>query len=177
MKTYVVITFLMLAGCSQQQESITPTPPKVDEVPLLLSAKSQSIVSKGDDAPLPQDVTAGIYVTVKNSLITTAQWANYKHKSDATGALLSDMSINIIQTKSYDIYAYSLYQSAITNVSSVVFNHGVDVLWAPKSTLDYVAPTNHTVALNFTHCMSQITFNVVLKGIGTGTPFSNCIIY
>lgn len=162
-KVYIIVVTLLLTSCSQQQESsVTPVVPKDDVVALVLSAKDKKIILKSDDAPLPQSITTGVYVVVKGSPVSTSQWLNYKHTADASGALLSDLPINLLQTKSYDIYAYSPYQSGIGNTTSILFDHGVDVLWAPKFTLDYVTATNKTGYLNFNHCMSQISFNVVL---------------
>lgn len=162
-RIYITVVTLLFTSCSQQQESnVTPITPKDDCVALVLSAKDKKIILKSDDAPLSQSVTAGVYVAVKGSPVGTSQWLNYKHTADASGTLLSDLPINLLQTKSYDIYAYSPYQSGIGNTTSILFDHGVDVLWAQKSTIDYVTATNKSACLNFNHCMSQISFKVVL---------------
>lgn len=159
-KIAFLIAVVLFSGCSKEQIINNPLPEKVNEIPLILSATGKKIIAKSEDPVLPQDVTTGVYVSVKNTPISSALWGNQKHTSDATGKLLSSSPINLLLTKNYDVYSYSPFQAAAKDPYAIIFPHGVDVLWAPKYAIDYVTETNHSAKLDFVHSTSQISFKI-----------------
>lgn len=144
---------VFLTGCASD-------PATEKKIPLMLSA-TYSGVSAKSAFTLPSDLSTGIYVTPKDSALTSSCFSNHEYTSDNSGSLSSAQNIYLLVGYNYDIYAYAPFLTNVSDPRAVVFNHGTDVLWAPKYTLMNVTATNNSAALNFTHRAAQISFNVV----------------
>jgi hypothetical protein len=155
----IFLVVLLFAACTTNTEEDIST----GTVPLSLSAKWSANISMEtkSSTELPANDSIGVYVSQKDTTIDASYFANQLYVADGVGNLNAKENVSLTIGRSYDIYAYAPYQTLVTDPTSVVFNHGEDVLWAPKNTITNVSATNSSAFLTFSHRGAQIAFKVV----------------
>ncbi len=153
-----IIILLLITGCAKDNSDSNKSDSKFE---LKLSGSS-SVVTK-TDMPMPQGLTVGIYVPLRDSPLNSAnvEFSNRLYTAGISGALTGG-PVYLTTAKDYDIYGYAPYKQGILSPESIGgFTHGDDVLLATKATITGASETNNTATLLFEHSVSQISFNVV----------------
>ncbi len=120
---------------------------------------------------LVPDTHLGIFLSEKDiPLIVSGNYFNSEKTVNSDGSL-SGTPVMMVIGKSYDIYSYAPYHPQ-SKASPIVesFEHGEDVIWSGKITIEQVSETNNRVNLEFEHLASQISFAV--NKLNNSTEFS-----
>lgn len=152
----ILLAASILSSCSKE--------PKAPEgkVALQLSGSTHAMVVNRSVSAMPDGYSLGVYIPELDGNINTSTLAiNKEYTSDGTSLTCSTPTY-LELSKSYDIYSYSPYKSAVSDPEAIEFTHGEDLLWAPKTTISNVSESNCSANLAFMHQTSQVKFNVVV---------------
>lgn len=161
---FVVIPAL-LTGCSPENN------PSWHErgVPLTLTGDSREpLITRGSNVPLPPSTEVGVYVLPTSMPFAATPYRNILYSATGNNGILISSNPAVLNiADSYDVLAYApRLETEPADATVVRFNHGTDLLYAPRTGVT-ISGATAAADLLFEHKMSQMMFTLVS---GTGNP-------
>ena len=165
------VAALACAGCTAEDDPVTPTPPHEIPVNFSTSISKISRATPITGTAFAADAEIAVYGTETKGDVVTPEWMNYVKLTQTDGDWTYDSPKNFKIGYKYSFVAYAPYSAALDmqTLTAVPYLVGdmtaqKDLLIVPSVKKDYstTAPkSGDQVGLVFKHALSQVMFSAV----------------